>query len=93
MPFGQTQKVPDDHITCVPNSSRIGEIKDPEKRDDLMVSSNYIEVAEGFNAMIRRAENPLSGNMFTETRKILVSGLNIIGYIVPTTTLVMKNIN
>lgn len=40
------QKVPDDHITCVPNSSRIGEIKDPEKRDDLMISSNYIEVAE-----------------------------------------------
>lgn len=40
------QRVPDDHITCVPNSSRIGEIKDPENRNDLMVSSNYIEVAE-----------------------------------------------
>lgn len=40
------QRVPDDHITCVPNSSRIDEIKNLETRDDLMVSSNYIEVAE-----------------------------------------------
>lgn len=37
------QRVPDDHITCVPNMSRIREI-DPNS-PDFMVSKNYIETA------------------------------------------------
>ena len=37
------QRVPDDHITCVPNMSRIAEI-DPDS-PDFMVSENYISTA------------------------------------------------
>lgn len=38
------KRVPDDHVTVVPNYSRIREI-DPDS-EDMMVSDNYIEVAE-----------------------------------------------
>ena len=52
------QRVPDDHITVVPNSSRIGEIKNPEKRDDLLISSNYIDVAEELGLYDRKSGKP-----------------------------------
>ncbi len=38
------QRVPDDHITCVPNMSRIGQI-DPTNTDYFMVCDNYIDTA------------------------------------------------
>lgn len=38
------QRVPDDHITCVPNMSRIGEI-DPNDTKNFMVCNNYIDTA------------------------------------------------
>lgn len=38
------QRVPDDHVTSVPNYSRIGEI-DPNDTDNFMVSSNYKDTA------------------------------------------------
>jgi len=38
------QRVPDDHVTCVPNRSRIGEI-DPNDTENFIVSSNYMDVA------------------------------------------------
>lgn len=38
------QRVPDDHITVVPNYSRIGEI-DPQDKDNFMVCENYLETA------------------------------------------------
>ena len=38
------QRVPDDHITCVPNMSRIAEI-DPDDTDNFMVCDNYIDTA------------------------------------------------
>jgi len=38
------QRVPDDHITCVPNVSRIGEI-DPSDTENFMVCENYITTA------------------------------------------------
>lgn len=38
------QRLPDDHITVVPNYSRIGEI-DPSDTENFMVSDNYIDTA------------------------------------------------
>lgn len=38
------QRVPDDHITVVPNMSRIGEI-DPDDTENFIVCDNYIETA------------------------------------------------
>lgn len=38
------QRVPDDHITCVPNKSRIGLI-DPDDTENFMVCDNYITTA------------------------------------------------
>lgn len=38
------QRVPDDHITCVPNMSRIQQI-DPSDTDNFICSENYIDTA------------------------------------------------
>jgi dipeptidase len=38
------QRVPDDHITCIPNMSRIAEIN-PEDTENFIVCDNYIETA------------------------------------------------
>jgi len=52
------QRVPDDHITCVPNMSRIAEI-DPEDTDNFIVCDNYIDTAVELGLY-----NPESGEPF-----------------------------
>lgn len=52
------QRVPDDHITCVPNKSRIGEI-DPDDTENFLCSSNYIQA--GVDAGLY---DPASGEPF-----------------------------
>lgn len=54
------QRVPDNHIACVPNMSRIGEIDpfDP----DLMVCENYLETAEDLGLFTAGSDEPFLWN-------------------------------
>jgi len=52
------QRVPDDHITCIPNKSRIGKI-DPNDTENFIVSSNYID-----SAIELEIYDPASGEPF-----------------------------
>ena len=51
------QRVPDDHITCIPNMSRITEIN-PEDTENFIVCDNYIETAVELELYDPKSEEP-----------------------------------
>jgi len=60
--FG-AQRVPDDHITCVPNMSRIAEI-DPNDTENFMVCDDYIGPAVELGLYDPESGKPFIGGMY-----------------------------
>jgi len=55
--------VPDDHITCVPNMSRIAEI-DPNDTENFMVCDDYIGPAVELGLYDPESGKPFIGGMY-----------------------------